>query len=121
MLVSAQVNSVFNAAALANTGCDSYSLVSGRAAQKLGTQWIELESPRRLRGFNGPRVFDITHLAKFEMRIGGNYQRVVYAYIVPSLDGEDIILGLAWMKLTILPAWFPTERTPFYAFAMAAR
>lgn len=31
------------------------------------------------------------------MDVGGNKQQEMYAYIVPHIDGEDLILGLPWL------------------------
>ena len=50
-----------------------------------------------MRGFDGPRDGLITEVAYFSMDVGGNKQQEMYAYIVPRIDGEDLILGLPWL------------------------
>ena len=50
-----------------------------------------------MRGFDGPRDGLITEVACFSMDVGGNKQQEMYAYIVPHIDGEDLILGLPWL------------------------
>ena len=49
-------------------------------------------------GYDGAREGWITEMAQFALRIGDNFQVRMYAYIVPYLDGEDLILGTPWLR-----------------------
>lgn len=51
-----------------------------------------------MRGYDGPSPTKSEEVARFSLDIGGNYQPYIYAYVVPKLDGHDMILGTPWMK-----------------------
>ena len=40
----------------------------------------------------------ISEVARLSLDIGGNYQPTIYLYVVPKIDGHDIILGTPWMR-----------------------
>lgn len=96
LLVRSSVNETHNCIALADTGCTTYSIINERYVSRNRLQRIPI-SPRSMRGFDGPREGLISEVAHFSLDVGGNKQQDMYAYIVPRLDGEDIILGLPWL------------------------
>ena len=51
-----------------------------------------------MRGFDGPSGGSIQEVARMSLDVGGNHQACIYLYIVPYLDGSDMILGLPWMR-----------------------
>jgi hypothetical protein len=69
-----------------------------RFAQKLQLEQIKIK-PITLENYTsaiGSIILMITH---FSLDVGGNYQRKVYAYVVPKLgDGTDLMLGIPWMR-----------------------
>ena len=94
--MSSLINGENNCKALADSGCTTYGIISERYASRHRLQRIPI-FPRSMRGFDGPRDGLITEAAYFSMDVGGNKQQEMYAYIVPRLDGEDLILGLPWL------------------------
>lgn len=96
-VISALVNGECNANTLIDTGCSTYGLVSSRFAQKYQLERVKIR-PQAMRGYDGPSPTKSEEVAKFSLDIGGNYQPYIYAYVVPKLDGHDMILGTPWMK-----------------------
>ena len=98
LLVTVQMDSIHNATALADTGCQSYGLISEKYVRRHQLERIPIE-PRRMRGFDGLSAqSSIAQVARAALNVGGNHQACVYFYVVPHLDGSDIILGLPWMR-----------------------
>ncbi|KAK9323108.1 hypothetical protein V1517DRAFT_373280 [Lipomyces orientalis] len=75
----------------------TYGLVSARFVQRHQLKRIKIRS-QSIRGFSGPIADKIEEVAKFSLDIGGNYQSYVYLYVVPKIDGHDVILGTPWMR-----------------------
>ena len=96
-VLAAQINGVCHANTLADTGSTTYNIISSQFVLKHQIERIEIR-PQSIRGFAGPEKDKITEVARFSLDVGGNYQPCVYAYVVPKLDGHDMILGLPWMK-----------------------
>ncbi|KAK9326633.1 hypothetical protein V1520DRAFT_377498, partial [Lipomyces starkeyi] len=96
-VVAAQVDGICHANTLVDTGCSTYGLVSSRFAQRNQLKRIKIR-PQSIRGFDGPATDKIEEVAKLSLDIGGNYQHYVYLYVVPKIDGHDIILGTPWMR-----------------------
>jgi transposase InsO family protein len=68
-----------------------------RFAQKLQLEQIKIK-PIHLENYTGATGSVISTITRFSLDVGGNYQRTVYAYVVPKLgDGTDLILGIPWM------------------------
>ena len=88
------MNSIHNATALADTGCQSYDLIAEKYVQHHQLEHIQIES-HRMRGFDGLSAqSSITEVARTALNVGGNHQTCVYFYVIPHLNGSDIILGL---------------------------
>lgn len=96
MLFTAQLDNLFNAVALGDTGCSSYSIISEKYVRRHQLKRVEIQ-PRRIAGYDGG-AGDITQVAQFALRVGNNWQARIYAYVVPHLEGEDLILGSPWMR-----------------------
>ena len=97
LLVTVQMDSIHNATALADTGCQSYGLISEKYVHCHQLERIPIK-PRRMWGFDGLSAqSSITQVARTVLNVGENHQACVYFYVVSHLNGSDIILGLSWM------------------------
>ena len=89
------MDSIHNATALADTGCQSYDLISEKYVCCHQLECISIE-PCRMQEFDGLSAqSSITQVARTVLNVGENHQACVYFYVVPHLDGSDIILGLS--------------------------
>jgi hypothetical protein len=95
-VVASQIDGVCHANTLADTGCSTYGIISNSFVQKHQIERIPIP-PRPIRGYDGPSGH-IKEVAKLSLDIGGNYQPCVFLYVVPKIDGHDMILGTPWMK-----------------------
>ena len=92
---TAVINEKTTARVLADTGCDFYCLVDQRFAEELRMQCTKVV-PRKIRAFDGKESC-ISEVAKFSIWADG-FEQTLFGYLIPDLDGNDLILGTAWMK-----------------------
>ena len=95
-VVAAQINQSNHANTLIDTGCTTYGLIDSSFAEKHRIERISIPR-KRIRGYDGPSGY-ISEVARLSLDIGGNYQPTIYLYVVPKIDGHDIILGMPWMR-----------------------
>jgi predicted aspartyl protease len=92
---TAVVNKYNTAKVLIDTGCDLYCMVDQQFAEETGMQRIKI-TPKRIRAFDG-KEGTISEVAKMDLWADG-FEQTLWGYILPTLDGNDLILGTAWMK-----------------------
>lgn len=104
-LVPALIDRKCHANTLLDTGCTSYGIISKRFAYRNQLERIKIR-PRAMRAYDGPASGLIEEVVKISLDVGGNAQAVAYMYVVPRIDGHDMILGLPWMiqqHVTLVP------------------
>jgi len=90
------VNREYNAKALVDSGCASYGLISERFTRK---HQLEREPimPRGMSGFDGVRDSMVQEIAKMTFDDGSGRIQTAMFYIVPRIEGHDIMLGLPYL------------------------
>jgi len=97
-LVSTLVNQECFAKTLPDTGCLTYGLIDSRFVRKHNLQRKKI-LPREMGGFDGEgKAVIVDELAVIRTDIGGHIQENVHLYVVPRLNGYDVILGLTWFQ-----------------------
>lgn len=96
-LVSTVVNGVTTSQALVDSGCLTYGIVSKSFVRKHCLPCVPI-SPRRLQSVDAVLDDKTTEVAHLQLDVGGHCQERVYLYVVPRIEGYDMILGLGWME-----------------------
>lgn len=97
ILVSALVNGVATSQALVDSGCLVYGIVSNRFVQHYQLSCVQIE-PRHLQSVEGVTEDAVSRIVSFDLDIGGHQQRQAYAYVVPKIEGYEMILGKSWLR-----------------------
>ena len=92
---SAIVNDSNVARALGDTGCDFYSVIDRRFVEETGLHCVPIR-PQRVKGYEGSKEL-INEVAHYTLWMDG-HEQPMWSYVVPRIEGDDIILGRAWMK-----------------------
>lgn len=95
-LISTIINQDCVTSALVDSGCLSYGLVDSRFARKHRFERIAI-TPRTMTAFDAPISGFVREVAAVVLDVSG-YKRRAFLYIVPSLAGRDILLGLPWLQ-----------------------
>ncbi len=97
LLVSALVNGVATSQALVDSGCLVYGIVSDYFVRRHQLSCVQIE-PRHLQSVEGVTEDAVSRVVSFDLDIGGHRQRKVYAYVVPKIEGYEMILGKSWLR-----------------------
>src|ERR1700712_4404850 len=95
-LISTIINQDCVTSALVDSGCLSYGLVDSRFAQKHQFERMAI-TPRTMTAFDAPISGFVREVAAVVLDISG-YKRRAFLYVVPSLAGRDVLLGLPWLQ-----------------------
>jgi predicted aspartyl protease len=95
-LISTIINQDCITSALVDSGCLSYGLVDSRFARKHRFERIAI-TPRTMTVFDALISGFVREVAAVVLDIS-RYKRRAFLYIVPSLAGRDILLGLPWLQ-----------------------
>jgi hypothetical protein len=90
------VNREYNAKALVDSGYASYGLISEHFTQK---HQLEREPimPQGMSRFDGVRDSMVQEIAKMTFDNGSGRIQTAMFYIVPRIEGHDIMLGLPYL------------------------
>ena len=97
LLVSALVNGVATSQALVDSGCLVYGIVSDRFIRRHQLSCVQIE-PRALQSVEGVTDGAVSQFVSLDLDIGGHRQRRVYMYVVPRIEGYEMILGKPWLR-----------------------
>jgi hypothetical protein len=96
-LLSVIVNGSSVAKTLIDSGNLSYGLISEKFAQRNNLPRIKI-TPRVIETVDAVMDSTIQEVAYMGIDVGGYYQKRVFFYIAPRIQGYDLILGLPWME-----------------------
>jgi hypothetical protein len=91
--VSILVDSIAYAKTLIDTGCSLYGIINSHFVKKHNLKRIKLETPQPITGYEG-REGAIDEVVYIAIDIDSYYEAKVFLYIIPYIEGEDIILGI---------------------------
>ena len=97
ILVSALVNGVATSQALIDSGCLVYGIVSNRFVRRHQLSCVQIR-PRALQSVEGISKDAVSQIVSVNLDIGGHQQKQVYLYVVPKIEGYEMILGKAWLR-----------------------
>jgi len=97
LLVSALVNGVATSQALVDSGCLVYGIVSDCFVRRHQLSCVQIE-PRHLQSVDSVSEDAVSRVVSFNLDIGGHRQKQVYAYVVPKIEGYEMILGKSWLR-----------------------
>ena len=97
LLVLALVNGVATSQALVDSGCLVYGIVSDRFIRRHQLACVQIE-PRALQSVEGVTEGAVSRIVSLDLDIGGHQQRRVYMYVVPRIEGYEMILGKSWLR-----------------------
>jgi predicted aspartyl protease len=93
-------HSIINGKAVAKTlvdnGSQAYATIREDIVKKNGLELLDI-TPRQAIGWTSSNTATIQKVARFEFDVGGVGRRRAWAYVVPN-QGEELILGRAWIK-----------------------
>jgi hypothetical protein len=93
-------HSIINGKAVVKTlidnGSQAYASIREDIARKNRFELLDI-TPRQAIGWTSSNSAIIQQVASFEFDVGGIGRRKAWAYVVPN-QGEDLILGRAWIK-----------------------
>jgi hypothetical protein len=93
-----------NAVTLADSGCLSYGTIDEKFVQKHQLERVQIP-PMDIDGYDGPRGYKITEVAKFVLDESAGEEHIAMLYIVQHIAHYDMILGLSY------PGWFTVGYT----------
>jgi hypothetical protein len=97
LLVSALVNGVATSQALVDSGCLAYGIVSNTFVRHHQLSCVSIE-PRNLQSVEGVSESKVSQIVQINLDIGGHQQKKVFLYVVPRIEGYEMILGKAWLR-----------------------
>ena len=98
LLVPVIVDNICPARSLVDSGCEAYGLIDQRFALRCKLERIPI-APRAMKSVKGEldETWQLTEVARMEMDMGGHRQKL-FCYVVPRLEGYEMILGYPWMQ-----------------------
>lgn len=97
LLVSVLVNGVSTSQALVDSGCLVYGIVSNHFVRRHQLSCVKIE-PRHLQSVDGVSEDAVSQIVSFDLDVGGHRQKQAYAYVVPKIEGYEMILGKSWLR-----------------------
>ncbi|OJD09581.1 hypothetical protein ACJ73_10209, partial [Blastomyces percursus] len=79
-----------------DSGCNTTSLIDSRFVRKHGLTRIPI-TPRKLHVYNDGPAEHVSNIVKFELDMAG-HKSIVWAFEVDHMPGQDLILGLPWLR-----------------------
>jgi len=96
-LISTIINQECSVPALVDSGCLSYGLIDSRFVRKHNFERVAI-SPRTMEAFDAPVSGVVREVAAVVLDVNG-YKRKAFLYVVPRLAGQDVMLGLPWLRM----------------------
>ena len=93
---TALINGIHQLCTLIDPGSSAFATISQKRVKYLNLMTYPL-APRTITGVLNNVSGVINHVASFSLDIGGIAVNTAWAYVVPN-QGEDLILGMPWMK-----------------------